>query len=749
MKALSPVEAELRESDAELPLREGTCALHGTSEDATKKWIQDGVNHAAEMEETSRLILESAGDGIYGLDIHGFVTFVNPAAYRMTGWTLEDLRGKTQHSLVHHTHADGRPYPRETCPIYQAIRDGVVQQRDDEVFWRKDGTSFAVAYTSTPLWRRGELIGAVVLFRDITREVRARGWEQGKLRIFQSILEDRSLQETLQLLARAAVEVMPTIAVYIEERIAGHVVQGSAQGAACVLLITEPSAAESARVISLSAHTGELLGSITIIGEEAGVCPEYLSIEQQLTQLARLAMERSHMTARLLHQAKHDALTGLPNRLLLEDRLEQAIALAKRHDTVVGVCYIDLDRFKDINDTLGHNLGDRYLQIVSETLRMHCRQVDTLARQGGDEFILVLPELQEEAEAQMVCNRLLAALHQPIELGGEVRQASASIGISLYPHDGESPAEMLRNADIALYAAKRAGRDQSIRFSHALGQQSSRHAKLSADIRRALANDEFFLQYQPLYDRSMEIEGFETLLRWRHPQEGLISPGEFIPVAEETTEIVEIGAWVLRSATRQAMEWTSWTGRALRIYVNVSGVQLSRPGLADVVTQSLQESGLPASQLELEVTESIIISNPELARTQLGTLRALGLGISMDDFGTGQSSLSCLHQLPLDTLKIDQSFVARLSGGQADVATVGAIVALARQLGLKTVAEGVETPEQLRVLQMLECDMLQGFLMSRPLNPDAVRAALTRDRPDVTPGDLGTAGQHAVLRAAS
>ncbi len=724
--------------------------------DPTLTWARAKMQAAVTAQETSRLILESAGDGIYGLDRDGFVTFVNPAAYHMTGWTLADLEGRTQHSMVHHSHADGSSYPRGDCPIYHALRDGLVHHREDEVFWRKDGSCFPVAYTSTPLRRDGEIVGAVVVFRDITQQVRAQNWEQEKLRIFEAILACAPLEEVFGLLVDAVASMLPGAEIAVHALDGNHLVRLASAGAAAGARLGEQKipvekngalcaqaafhaaacpigssveAWEQELALPLLSQGGEVLGTFWLKGGGQASAEQQSLVVKQAAHFARIAFERVHLHEAMLHQARHDHLTGLPNRMLLEDRLEQALAAARRRSTQVGVCYIDLDRFKEVNDTLGHGVGDRLLRGLTERLRSQCRQVDTLARQGGDEFILVLPDLSGPEGARLVGERLLEAVRVPFELGSDHLHATASIGISLYPQDGNSAALLLQNADAALYAAKRAGRDRLFMYQESLGAEVRRKAKLSSELKDALEQQQLFLEYQPLYSRGMTISGFEALLRWRHPQLGLIPPDQFIPLAEDTGAIVPIGSWVLRQATKQAMEWQTEMPYPVRIFVNVSGAQLSRGGLRDAVAHALAESGLPAAQLEIEITESWVIADPVEASRQLEELRLLGIGIAMDDFGTGQSSLSCLHNLPLDTLKIDRSFIARITKQGKDLSTVQAIVALAQQLGLRTVAEGVESPEQLQALCTMECDLLQGYLMARPLSPAAAQAALLDSLP--------------------
>lgn len=687
------------------------------------------------LNETCRLILDSAGDGIYGLDTNGFVTFVNPAAREMTGWSLEDLKGRTQHSMVHHSHPDGSPYDRHTCPIYKSLSDGEANRRMDEVFWRKDGTSFPVAYTSTPLLVDGVVRGAVIVFRDITQKIRLQRWEASKHEIFTSIIAGDPLEASMAILTKAfhALHPATTIAVSLQ-RGDRSCLLAHAGASDDPTLLPDLFANDPAPAYPLSHNTAlvwrqigtqwffpilsperKLLGSVALDVPDPEFSPIADPMINGFVQFTRLAFDHAVLQERLLHQLQHDHLTSLPNRALLEDRLSQAIASARRRGTYVGICYIDIDRFKQINDTLGHGVGDEFLQRISKALQSNCRAVDTLARQGGDEFLLVLPNLATAGEAEAIAGRLLEAVRQPFRIADQNFVASASIGISIYPDHGSTATLLMQNADAALYAAKRAGRDQAHTYGAALGDQVRQRASIHADLQLALSGNQFALNYQPLYSTDRHLHGFEALLRWHHPERGVVGPDQFIPVAEETGMIIPIGEWVLREACRQAVDWEKSGYQAGRICVNVSGVQLGREDFAAKVSATLTETGLAPGRLELEITETWIVSDPEAAAAQLQALRDLGIAISIDDFGTGTSSFGCLHQLPLDTLKIDRSFVSRLDGSDKNSSIVRTIVVLARQLGLRTVAEGVENEAQLAELRAANCDFLQGFMLSRPL----------------------------------
>ncbi len=690
------------------------------------------------LNETCRLILESAGDGIFGVDNEGFVTFLNPAAREMTGWTFEELRGRSPHALMHHSHADGSPYHEQDCPIYHAVRDGEIHHCSDEVFWRKDGTCFPLDYTSTPILLNGVIHGAVIVFRDITKKIRQERWEASKHEIFTSIIAGDALETSMDLLVHAFHAMCPTSTVLIslqkEERACliaqagpicpGTLFQQQLPDISSLHYAKVPHTSHWSQLATSWAHpivsvAGDLLGTIVIINPDPTFAPATDTTVIDFVQLAHLTFEHTVLQRRLVFELQHDHLTGLPNRALLEDRLSQAILAARRRGTYVGICYIDIDRFKHINDTLGHAIGDEFLKRISKALSGACRAVDTLARQGGDEFLLVLPDLASPHEAQAIADRLLEAVRRPFRIGDENFAATASIGVSLYPEHGNSAPILMQNADAALYAAKRAGRDQAQIYGAVLGEQVRQRAHIHNDLQLALTERQFSLFYQPLYSTEKKLHGFEALLRWNHPEKGLIAPDKFIPVAEETGLILPLGEWVLHEACRQTVAWQAHGFDSGRICVNVSGVQLGREDFAAKVAATLAETGLAPDRLELEITETWIVADPKAACIQLQALRDLGVAISVDDFGTGTSSFGCLHQLPLDTLKIDRTFVNRLDGSEKNSSIVRAIINVAQQLGLRTVAEGVENQDQLDELRDAHCDFLQGFMLSKPLPAQA------------------------------
>ncbi|HEX5392483.1 MAG TPA: EAL domain-containing protein [Rhodocyclaceae bacterium] len=451
---------------------------------------------------------------------------------------------------------------------------------------------------------------------------------------------------------------------------------------------------------------------------EQRVYERTLELATANAQLQDEVFERMQTEQRIWHMAHHDALTGLPNRALLQDRLTQAINQAARRDTRVAVMFIDLDRFKSINDSLGHAVGDELLKNIAERLKASVRNADTVCRLGGDEFVVVLNEIGCLDDVVMVAEKIIAALAPAVFVSGHALQSTPSIGISVFPDDGSEAMQLMRNADTAMYHAKAAGRNNFQFFTPRMNDEATRFFNLENRLRAAIDRGELVLHYQPLIDLEQGVCGAEALVRWNDPEHGMISPGEFIPVAEETGLVVPLGEWGLREAMRQSRAWQEQGLRAIPVSVNLSPRQFRQRGLVEIIRSILKDTGQPPSMLELEITEGTLMQDIGETLERLDELASMGVRLAIDDFGTGYSSLAYLKRFPVHKLKIDQSFVRDLCDDKEDAAIVSAIIGLARNLGLDILAEGVETDVQLATLVNFGCRKFQGYYFSRPLAPN-------------------------------
>ncbi len=449
--------------------------------------------------------------------------------------------------------------------------------------------------------------------------------------------------------------------------------------------------------------------TINSVRKPTGEITNYIAISSDIK-------ERKQIEAQIRHLAQHDVLTGLPNRILLEDRIEQSFLQSTRRDLRVALLFIDLDRFKLINDSLGHSVGDELLAAVAKRLQACVRAEDTVARQGGDEFVIVVPDIGQPEDAAQIAQQVVVAMSAPFRVRDYELHVTPSIGISIYPHDGENVQTLMKNADTAMYDAKHSGGNAYHFYAARMNESAFERLVMENDLRRALERNEFVLHYQPQVEIATgRLVGVEALLRWRHPERGLVAPGTFIPLAEETGLIVPIGAWVLREACRQGIAWRRAGAPDFRMAVNISSRQFWRGNLLETLEQVLHDCGAPASLLEIELTESILVRHEAETVDLLKHLSMLGVMISIDDFGTGYSSLSYLKRFPIHKLKIDQSFVRDIHEDVDDAAITTAIIAMARGLNLKVIAEGVETRAQLEFLNSLGCHEAQGYHLGRPV----------------------------------
>ncbi len=460
---------------------------------------------------------------------------------------------------------------------------------------------------------------------------------------------------------------------------------------------------------------------------------DHITLANNYADRIAVALANAEWETRLFHQAHYDALTGLPNRMAFLDRLDQSVNRVARQGGNLGIMFVDLDNFKLVNDTLGHPVGDRYIKVIAERFKECLRADDTVSRLGGDEFVITAMGGADHdltvASISRMADRILGAASEPIMIDGHELRGSASIGIAIYPKDGDDPEALLRNADTAMYHAKGLGRGIFQFYSSELNEELQELMRLSNDIRSALEKNEFELYFQPKVDTfSHEITGAEALIRWNHPKRGMIRPDLFIGAAEGLGLITAIGDWTLEQACRQLRTWRDHAMMPPRIAINVSAAQLRQTDMYTQVRSALKRYGLPGDDLELEITENLLVEDMDSAVTVLEQIRSLGVKVSMDDYGTGYSSLSYMKELPVDTLKIDRCFIENISTDGADRAIINSTIVLARHLGMKVLAEGVETETQLQALKAFGCDEIQGYYFSEPLQEREFRSLLIEDR---------------------
>jgi diguanylate cyclase (GGDEF)-like protein len=564
----------------------------------------------------------------------------------------------------------------------------------------------------------GQVAGMAGACLDITVRKRGELLEHDRGRILEMVAQNESLPLILSRIAEMLEHQRPGLD--------ASVLLSSESRAVDAM---EAAPGESCWSQSIVSAGGGALGAISLVGP---VSREANDEDWQLLasgcRLAAVAIEHRELTDKLSHQAQHDALTGLPNRLLFQDRLGQALTRARRHDEQVAVIYMDLDRFKHINDTLGHSAGDDLLCQVAARLLDCIRRCDTLARLGGDEFTVVLSELGDPGDAMRAAKQMIEAMRLPFLVGNRELFVTMSLGISVFPDDGDDAETLMVNADVAMYRAKDMGRDNFQWFAPEMNTLARERMELEGQLRHAMGLGQLRLAFQPQCDAQGRVTALEALLRWFHPLLGEVSPSRFIPVAEDSGLIVPIGEWVLREACAQTRRWRHAGHPLLRVSVNVSAAQFKRPDWSATVRRALLDTALAPEALELEITESLLLQSVKETSANLFELRKMGVGVAIDDFGTGYSSLSYLHRLPISTLKIDQSFVREIGEapvkGQEDAPIIRTIIALAHNLGMSVVAEGVETEAQRQLLVRLGCEGLQGHLLHRALSVEEATALL-------------------------
>lgn len=554
--------------------------------------LEKVVTQIQQLSRQNELILNSVGDGIYGLDIKKTITFCNPKAAEMFGSTVNEIVGKSHEEVIYHLRGDLSKYAFEESPLYKALTEGNVQQCNDEYFRRKNGTIFPIEYVSTPIREGNQIVGIVVTFKDIT--------------------------------------------------------------------------------------------------------------------------ERKMLEQRIHYQAYHDSITQLPNRFSLHQKIKGAIDKAKMNQGLVGIMFLDLDRFKLVNDTLGHSMGDQMLEHVASRLLGCMKKHTILGRLSGDEFLVLIENVDDTSELASLSEKILKTLSSPFSIEGHELFTTASIGISLYPKDAEEVEMLIANADTAMYRSKEHGGNSYQFYSPVMNKESMERAGLLNSLHTALERGEFEVYYQPKVDLcKRKIIGTEALLRWKNPQLGFVSPARFIPLAEESGLILSIGEWVLRTACAQNKKWQEMGFFDLSVAVNVSTRQFYQSHIDTIIANVLAETNLYPHDLEIEITESVIVRSSAIEK--MHKLKKLGISIAIDDFGTGYSSLRYLKDFPIDNLKIDQSFVRNCKVDPKIKAITSTVISLAHLLHLNVTAEGVETEEELAYLQSQACNIIQGYYFSKPL----------------------------------
>lgn len=665
------------------------------------------------------LVLNSTGEGIIGLDLDRRITFANKSAVNMMGHpSVDAIVGKPVNKILQ----DSNIAFHNDYALYSYL-DGNVHYGIKKTVLRKDGTRLPVELAINPIRKHNHVVGTVLTLKDETYLKLAEEEQKKTLSLLIATLE--STADGILVVDKEGKKITSFNQRFIDMwKLPPDVVADMNNDKAIAYVLDQLADPEG-----FLAKIKELLSqlntdSVDIIKFKDGRVYERYSMPQRIgTEIIGRVWSFRDVTARIHSEnqlnflATHDALTRLPNRTLLIDRLGQSIARLDWQKRKVAVMFLDLDRFKVINDTLGHTVGDILLKSVTERLTASVRNGDTVARLGGDEFIIVLADVAHAEDVTSVAEKIIHSLSKPFNLEGNEIFITTSIGISLYPDDGKQPEILLKNADIAMYRSKEQGRNNYQYYSSAMNVSSFERLMMETSLRQALEKGEFLLHYQPQVDLATnQIIGTEALIRWKHPTMGLVSPAKFIPLAEETGLIVPIGEWVLRTACLQNKAWQAAGFPPIRNSVNVSGIQFRRTDLVETIRRVLDETGLAPQYLEIELTESIIMKNEEKMIAAINELHEMGVYISIDDFGIGYSSLSYLKRFAINSLKIDQSFIREITVNPEDAAIVAAIVTLAHSLKLKVIAEAVETNDQLEFLRTLKCDEMQGYLFSKPLS---------------------------------
>ena len=681
----------------------------------------DEVARAREHLHKQTQIIDQIHESVITMDLDGYITSWNRGAERLFGYAAAEAIGR--HILFLYADPDEDDEGFQDVFLEHGGRELEVRRRrkSGEVFW----ASLQLSLVRDP---DGYPAGIIGYLTDITARVEAQENQRLHARIFEHTDQGILITDAEQVIVSVN-QAFTRITGYSAEEAVGKTPRLMRTGQEDQDFFAEVwrhihDGGRWQGEIWERRKNGEAYPawvSIGIVRNARGDVANYFSIFSDIT-------ERKESEERIRHLAYYDALTELPNRTLFYKLVDQALTEARRNRLHGALLFIDLNRFKPINDTLGHGVGDRLLQQIGYRFREVLRTEDLVARLGGDEFVVALFDITMREHAGLVAQKLLSALDAPFFIDGHELKVGAAIGISVYPQDGFDTETLLRLADIAMYRAKQTGQDGHAFYSHEMNQRALDRLQTESALRHAIERGELLLHYQPKVDiASGRIVGAEALVRWRHPERGMIPPGDFVPVAEETGLVVRISAWVLEEAVRQAKAWRDAGLPTTKIAINLSARDFSS-ALPQRVGDTLKSHGLEPDWLELEITESMLMHNTERVIAMMDELAALGVTLALDDFGTGYSSLSYLKRFPIDTLKIDRSFVTGIPADLNDCAIAGAIASMAKRLGHKVIAEGVESENQLAFLRSLGCDEFQGYLFAPPVPPQDFEAMLREDK---------------------